>query len=460
MGKASKPLTPVRIPTDTVIQGNYFDDNAVYRSILLNPMLKFDDVLDPVKLKTSLERLLTRHDWRKLGGRIRLNEIGKLEFHVPKQFDELRPGFSYSHENFDIDISEHSIASQIPKATSRPAVLVEAKKFVNLTRRPDAPSKLEDYLYSDEPQLGIHIVSFRDATLVSILWPHICGDASAAKAIFDAWSLVLQGRDDEVPPLHGFDNDPLAQLGSNPREKYSLVAKRLTVFQIIVFWIRHLFETLWWGDEGRVMCVPASFITSQREKALQELASGGHGNEKQFLSEGDVLCAWLAKLSISDLPKSSNRTVLISNALDFRGLLAKDLLPGNGVHLGNAVMIVHAMSTVRDVSRMPISETALAIRRGIEHLGTRDQLEAHQALLRESIDKTKVPVVFGDATMNLIPFTNWSKAKYFETNFSGAVRKVGKPLEERSNGKGIPSYAQNCTLNRGLSKFMWKVTFG
>lgn len=68
-----KPAAPSQVPTDTVIPGNYFDDNTVYRSILLNPMLKFDDVLDHEKLKISLERLLGRPDWRRLGARIRLN---------------------------------------------------------------------------------------------------------------------------------------------------------------------------------------------------------------------------------------------------------------------------------------------------------------------------------------------------------------------------------------------------
>lgn len=332
--------------------------------------------------------------------------------------------------------------------------MAEAKEFISLTRRPDGPSKLDDYLFTDEPQLAVHIVSFRDVTLVSILWPHVCGDASAAKAIFDAWSLVLQGRDDEVPPLYGFDSDPLAQLGLHPKEKYSLVEKRLSVWQIIVFGVRYAFEMLWWGDEGRVLCVPASFITTLRESSLHELASESHGLEKPFLSESDVLCAWLARLAISHQLEDSNRTVLLSNALDFRPLLANDILPGNGVLLGNAVTVVHAFTTIKDISEKPLSNTASAIRHGIQNLATRGQVEAHQAILRESIDKTKIPLLFGDAKMHVLPFTNWTKAKYFETDFSAGVVEDGKPLGERANGRGIPSYAQNCGLGRGLSKFV------
>lgn len=346
------------------------------------------------------------------------------------------------------------MASKIPKVTSKPAVLAEAKEFISLTRRPDGPNKLDDYLLKDEPQLAVHIVSFRDATLLSILWPHVCGDASAAKAILDAWSLVLQGRDEEVPPLHGFDSDPLARLGRDPKEKYKLAERRLSVWQIIVFGIRYAFEMVWWGDEGRVLCVPNTFITALRETALQELASESEGNKKPFLSESDVLCAWLTRLAISNLPKDSSQTILISNALDYRSLLANDLLPRNGVLLGNAVTVVHAFTTVKAILETHLSKTALAIRHGIQNLATRSQLEAHQAILRESIDKTKIPLLFGDANMQVLPFTNWTKAKYFETDFSAAVVGQGTPLGERANGRGIPSYAQNCGLGRGLSKFV------
>ena len=69
-----KPATPVRVASDDVISLHHFDDNPVLRNIVANFLLKFDDVLDPEKLRTALEKLLSREDgWRKLTARLRLN---------------------------------------------------------------------------------------------------------------------------------------------------------------------------------------------------------------------------------------------------------------------------------------------------------------------------------------------------------------------------------------------------
>lgn len=68
-----KPQGPPRVPTDKVVPMYDADDNAVNRAIIMLFMMKFDDVLDPEKLRSSLEKLLNRDGWRKLGARMRLN---------------------------------------------------------------------------------------------------------------------------------------------------------------------------------------------------------------------------------------------------------------------------------------------------------------------------------------------------------------------------------------------------
>ena len=64
---------PAIIPTDTVIPLNAADDTDVLRSVCVVLSYRFDDVLDPEKLRRSFERLLDRPGWRKIGGRLRLN---------------------------------------------------------------------------------------------------------------------------------------------------------------------------------------------------------------------------------------------------------------------------------------------------------------------------------------------------------------------------------------------------
>jgi hypothetical protein len=68
-----KPIAPPPVPTDTVIPVHYWDDTALCRAAVLYDLMRFDDVLDVGKLKTSLEKLLHRDEWRKLGARVRLD---------------------------------------------------------------------------------------------------------------------------------------------------------------------------------------------------------------------------------------------------------------------------------------------------------------------------------------------------------------------------------------------------
>lgn len=70
----SSPKPPARMPSDDVVLLRHFDDNPIMRKIVVNFVLKFDDVLGPGKLRQALERPVTREDgWRKLTGRLRLN---------------------------------------------------------------------------------------------------------------------------------------------------------------------------------------------------------------------------------------------------------------------------------------------------------------------------------------------------------------------------------------------------
>jgi len=59
--------------TDTIIPLHFFDDTPLWRAFILYSMFVFDSVLDPEKLRHSLESLAQREGWRKLGARMRRN---------------------------------------------------------------------------------------------------------------------------------------------------------------------------------------------------------------------------------------------------------------------------------------------------------------------------------------------------------------------------------------------------
>ncbi|KAI1378576.1 hypothetical protein F4677DRAFT_371387 [Hypoxylon crocopeplum] len=435
---------PLTIASDTVVPLHRFDDTPVNRMVIVEFTMRFDDVLDPDKLRLSLEKLLSRRDWRKLGARLRLNADDRLEYHIPDSFDEKRPAFAFSHVAHNSEIARHPTGNRLPKATAKPTVLSDPEEYAPLLRRWGAPRRLDDYLYSDAPQLSLHIVSFTDATIVSLSWPHTLLDAMGRRALLDAWIAVLEGRDDDVKPLHGVLHDPLLTLGSNPQEPYVLAHRRLSPLQALLFAISYIWMTLFWwrGEDTRMVCVPAAHVKALHQGARDYLAAQCDEDEKvkPFVSEGDVLSGWVTRLALLHL-RHTDQTVSIMNAFGMRSVLANDLLPPTHAYVGNAVAGVYAFVSMRDLFARPLGYVASAVRRSIAEQGTRAQVEARVAVDRAAGRRGK-SAMYGDQNMVPVMVSNWSKAKFFETDFSAAVVRPGADPAKRANKIGRPSYIQ------------------
>ncbi|KAL5001377.1 hypothetical protein BDV10DRAFT_182610 [Aspergillus recurvatus] len=195
------------------------DDTKTPRNIVVTWTLRFNDVLDADKLHASLSRLLGIGDWRKLGGRLRLKENGHLEIHVPQPFTEDRPPVSYSHQTLAVDIEDHPLAKSLPKATEVPSIQPGPESFRAFAAPHDAPATLEDFIYEDKPQLSLFITSFNNATLVALSWPYTLMDVMGQQALLHEWSLVLAGRESEVPPMLGAREDVLCAAADTAVEK-------------------------------------------------------------------------------------------------------------------------------------------------------------------------------------------------------------------------------------------------
>lgn len=71
LGLSSARICP-RYENDEVYPVHMLDGVRVHRNFICTWILRFDDVLDPEVLRTSLARLFDIGDWRKVGGRIRI----------------------------------------------------------------------------------------------------------------------------------------------------------------------------------------------------------------------------------------------------------------------------------------------------------------------------------------------------------------------------------------------------
>jgi hypothetical protein len=80
---APRPTNPPPpIETDEIYPVHMLDDTKTLRNIVVTWTLRFNDVLDADKLLASLSKLLEIGDWRKVGGRLRLNVTFSSPFRV------------------------------------------------------------------------------------------------------------------------------------------------------------------------------------------------------------------------------------------------------------------------------------------------------------------------------------------------------------------------------------------
>lgn len=285
------------------------------------------------------------------------------------------------------------------------------------------PTTIDDYLYSDRPLLGLHIVSLKDATLVTLHWLHIACDAMGMKSLVGSWVLAMQGK--VITGQQGYDNDPLIELGTLPTEEHKLASQRMSAWQMMSYGFANGYSLLAAKKECRMVCIPGSFLEGLRTKALEELAASGV--EKPFLTENDVLVAWWTGIALSHLPSDSDRPVTVQIAMSLRKALEKDLLTSAKPYVSNCFGFTNLLSTVKDFVQKPVSTIAGQIRTEINDQSTREQVEAYQAMVRDSV--APLPVFFGTGATYQVSYSNWTKADLYGADFSAAaVTPRSEPL--------------------------------
>ncbi|KZL83357.1 lysr family regulatory protein [Colletotrichum incanum] len=441
---SSTPPAPPRESNDRVIPVGYFDDTLLFKTFVMKTMFQFCDVLDTQKLRESLESVVRRPGWNKLAARLRMNNRGELEHHIPQKFSRDRPAISYDHvDHSDLDIASHPAGSRIPRPPSdgKPAVVGNPDDLLELIHGPKTPKGLTDYLYSDRSELGLRIVSFKDSTVIVLHWIHLAFDAIAKKSLLEAWLLALNGKLDLIPEPLLPDSYALKDLGKTAAKPHSLADRRMSVFGTALWALRNIYRLAFCKKEHRMVCVPAEFLARLKEKALEqnvlEERDGGTiakmPEEKLFLSDGDVLVAWVTRLSLSNFPEDSKRLVAVQQAYQWRPVL-EDLLPSDKPFLCNCVGFLVTLMSASDVLNKPLGHLASAIRRSITEQGTREQVEAYSSLVRQD-PRTKSPPLFGCSSMQLLMFSNWHKANIYGFDLSAAaIQPRDKPL--------LPSYVQ------------------
>ncbi|KAM0557006.1 hypothetical protein ACHAPJ_005685 [Fusarium lateritium] len=441
----SKPAVET-VATDRVLPLHFFDDNPLVQGNNMAVPIVFDEVLDPEKLRKSLDSLVRREGWKKLGGRLRKNAAGVIEWHIPAEFTPERPAIAFNHIDHAIPAAQHPAASRIPSPSSRPAVVGDPDELAELAWEPGyTPGGISDYLAIDKPVLGLRVHSFTDKTIVVLYWQHVAFDALGLQYVIEAWNDMLWGYEDDVLTPCSLDKDPWDALAKGTRpttEQHVLADKRVGLGGILKWGMGYGFDMVVRAKENRMVCVPESYWKPQREKALEELReeaiANGQDPSKVFLTENDILTAWIVRCVVSSSDMHPDRTVNASIAMSLRKAFVGDLIPDpeETPYVGNAFGWANVLASAGDVVNKPLSWLARQIRQAINEQGTRAQHEAYFELVRTHGMGLPI-VIFGDGGMAQVGFSNWSKAGLFDLDFAPArmnAEKGDKPCR--------PSYVQ------------------
>lgn len=478
--------------TDEVIPLTLIDNLAAARNTVLSESLRFDQVLDAAKLRDGLTELIQNHgDWRKLGGRLRLRVCphdciltfpliftvcplpkkhvgivanhrniakpdGSLEIHVPREFTEERPALRFTSQAFDIAIEEHELGGQLPKLTDGPSLQPGPTSFDQFNPIPDKPDKLDDYIYSDRPILGLHVTSFTNSSIVTLIWTHVAFGGRGMKELLSAWSRILHGGED-VPPLLGTHEDVLADIGT---ESDKIAPFRLVQSEIKGWgFVKIVFGLLWelWQHprvETRAMYLPGQFVSQLRQTCLGDLRVVYREDPAAFISEGDVLEAWCSRFVAQ--ARGDEKPALIMNALEIRDRLTAPWGTG-GVYMQNTGACTWTSVEPETLLRRPLGELAYTIRRSIQELATDEQLRAQLRILR-SLGHTKMIPLFGDPNARVMNFSSFAKFDLFEvadlspavistsssTKSGTSASPIGKPVYMHCGAVGENRMLRNC----------------
>ncbi|KAF6824374.1 lysr family regulatory protein [Colletotrichum plurivorum] len=435
---------PDPIPTDTVILLSAMDSSWMMRMMIMSWSMCFHDVLDADMLHDSLSELLTIGDWRKLGGRPRVTKKGKIELHVPASFTSSRPAVHFTTEPNPSSVKFHPLASTIPfyfsSPSPKPRIIDTPETLHSILAGPEAPTSFDDYHYTDRPALSLHVITFADATFVTLTYPHSITDGMGRRELVENWCRVLAGRKGEVVPMADPAFDPMQRVSTSdpPRydEPFLWEHKRLRGWGKIRFTLGLLWYLVRNKIRQRNIFIPASALRRLRQRAEDDLARDGTAAER--LSDGDVLTAWLVRLACSHITdaKRTSRPISVSSALDLRGRLHENDMPSDVAYVSNIVAYNWTNTTALDLLHGTFGRAADLIRSSVRSQLTHAQLYASARLTYEAVAESGSTNQFAEPSGFVVSVSNVSKARFHEViDFSPAIRGEGSD-EIRTTPRG------------------------
>lgn len=388
--------------------------------------------------------------------------------HVPEHFTPDQPAMTFSHNasSLHTSIQKHPVARKLPKATNHPSIQATEPEFRSLAARSDVPTTLEEMIKQSAPQLSLHITSFQDATLVGLAWSHTLMDAIGLESLLRAWSLVLAGREADVPPVLGAKEDVMWKIAGDVlrdqddvagEDDATLQSHTLQGCNKIIFFLRYAWDACRnRPPQRKLICLPQTTLAQlrqtvddeeeeeQEKEETSKASPGSNDSKKAFVSDADILTAWLARLVGKSEPRP--RPLTVASAVNARFRLARRLDPPPGVYCQNMVFVTFTfVPAAAAAGRGPLRPIAEAHRRHLAAQSTEARMLGLLRYLRRRRDggQEAVAPLYGRPDSVPVTVNNLTKVEMLQAaDFAPAVVGQGETTAsgQRSSAVGAMTY--------------------
>ena len=386
-----------------------------------------------------------------------------FEIHCPREFTPERPAFNFTTDNAYINtpISQHPTGKHLPRSSDLQHASIlqgDENDVLTLCTRENFPASARDIAGKDVPLMSLHVVPFLDAAVVGFSWSHLQADGSGISALLHSWSLIMSGKDAEVPSVDDAKVDKLTQLDQlMAEEEASGTRQRVAEEDIVIekerqgwFGLSRFIAGMIWQNatqpawERRFIYMPKSVRDKIVKLAQEEAAAAqdtGHSNDTLPLnvSTGDALTAWFTKLLT---PPSNDISVVQYVNLRYRfpslGPFTKSWSADSKVQLQNMVVPSHIRVPSSVVSINSTGVLAREMKRQMVQQMDQNQLMALVRKLKKEIyPGVQLLTLYGPLSDSRILVNNVIVMNLIRSAmFAPAVIKEGEKDKLRANPPG------------------------
>ena len=238
----------------------------------------------------------------------------RVEFHVPRTFDEETRPAAFSSTVLHEDPLPPNVMPQVPgeqKLNNVPFLLLDDPTSVRHFRGPNCPTTIDGFFKPGVPALQAHVGIYKGGILIGLTFPHLAFDAEGAGIILRAWAATTRGELDSVTPSPD-SFCPLraeelaakaAELGERFESQRDHGFRYLPFLSLFIVILQLIWSIIRAGPQVTILVrIPKNWALEQKKLANAELAAttanGRDSNQPTFVSTNDILTAFLFKVRL------------------------------------------------------------------------------------------------------------------------------------------------------------------